>query len=112
MQENTTWSMRHNAYENYQKMRAFSRKKDASKELKKMKTQLKKLETKKKDIASRVKNFKKEIHPDLTGRQVYNNINKWRREGQCLSRKIRRHKMLIGFQQNITNIIIPIKMEV
>jgi uncharacterized protein (UPF0335 family) len=112
MQENTTWSMRHHAYENYKKMRAFSRKKYASKELKKMITQLKKLETKKKDIASRVKNFKKEIHPDLTGRQVYNNINKWRREGQCLSRKIRRHKMLIGFQQNITNIIIPIKMEV
>ena len=112
MQENTTWSMRHHAYENYKKMRAFSRKKGAPKELKKMITQLKKLETKKKDIASRLKNFKKEIHPNLTGRQVYSNISKWRGEGNFLSRKIRRHKMLIGFQQNITNIIIPIKMEV
>jgi len=112
MQENTTWSQRQHAYENYKKMRAFSRKKDAPKELKKMITQLKKLETKKKDIASRVKNFKKKIHPDLTGRQVYNNISKWRRARNLLCRKIRRRKMLIGFQQNITNIIIPIKMEV
>jgi len=112
MQENTTWSQRQHAYENYKKMRAFSRKKGAPKELKKMITQLKKLETKKKDIASRLKNFKKKIHTDLTGKHVYNNIIKWRRKGNFLSRKIRRRKMLIGFQQNITNIIIPIKMEV
>ena len=112
MDENTTWSQRHHAYENYKKMRAFSRKKEASDELKKMIKQLKKLETKMKNIVSNIKKFKSENHPDLTGSQVYNNICKLSRRRNLFRRKIRRYKMLIGFQQNITNIIIPIKMEV
>ena len=112
MDENTTWSQRHHAYENYKRMRAFSRKKEAPNELKKMITQLKKLETKMKNIVSNIKKFKSENHPDLTGSQVYNNIHKLSRRRNLFRRKIRRYKMLIGFQQNITNIIIPIKMEV
>jgi|SaaInlStandDraft_1057018.scaffolds.fasta_scaffold67352_2 hypothetical protein len=112
MDDNTTWAQKQRAFENYKKLRAMSRKKNAPTELKNMVKKLKKLENKKKESVKEKKIFKENKHPDLTGIQIFRHIIKLRGKIWSLERSIRRHKQLIGFQQNITNIILPIKMGV
>jgi hypothetical protein len=107
---NSNWNTRRAAFENYKKMRVLSRKKDAPKQLKKMIKHLKKIEEKHKDNCKQQKEFRKQKHPDLTGSQVYSTIIKYRRRGWKTRVQIRRYKELIGFQQRITNIIIPVKI--
>ncbi len=109
---NTNWSQRRTAYENYKKLRVISRKKDAPKNLKLSVNRLKKIEEKHKVIVQDLKKFKIDKHIEMTGKEVVDRFNKLRRKRWSLRWKIRRLKELIGFQQNITNIIIPIKHEI
>ena len=106
---NTDWAQRRVAYENYKQLRIFSRKKEAPIELKKMVIRLKKWEKKNKILIKETKEIKESKHPNLTGAQIWKKLITFRRKKWGYERKIRRLKELIGFQQNITNIIIPVK---
>jgi hypothetical protein len=106
-----THGQRITAYENYKKLRKLSRKKNASMELKNLVDRLKNWEKKNKDIIKDIKKLKTDKHIELTGKEVLNQYKKLRRRRWTVRYKIRRLKELIGFQQNITNIIIPIKHE-
>lgn len=110
--DNLHWSERQRAEQNYKRVRASSRKKDCPKHLKKMIEKLKQLEKKQKDRIKNFKEFKKSKQPDLTVNEIYKKYSKFRQDKWKLYRRIRRQKQLIGFQQNVVNIIIPVKQEV
>ena len=78
-------------------------------ELKKMVIRLKKWEKKNKILIKETKEIKESKHPNLTGAQIWKKLITFRRKKWGYERKIRRLKELIGFQQTITNIIIPVK---
>ena len=82
------------------------------KNIKKMVEKLKKLEKQQKDKRKEFKEFKKSKQPDLTVNEIHNMWSKFRRSKWQLYRRIRRQKALIGFQQNVVNIIIPVKQDV
>ena len=109
MEENTSWAQRRVAYENYKRLRIFSRKKEAPSSLKKMVIRLKKWEEKQRILIKEIKETKESKHPHLTGMQIWRKFRKLRTKKWRIYRQIRNLKELIGFQQNITNIIIPIK---
>ena len=109
---NLHWSERQRAEQNYKKVRASSRRKDCPKHLKKMIEKLKVLEKKQKDRIKNFQEFKKSKQPDLTVNEIYKKYSKFRQDKWKLYRRIRRQKALIGFQQNVVNIIIPVKQEV
>ena len=109
MEENTSWAQRRVAYENYKRLRIFSRKKEAPSSLKKMVMKLKKWEEKQRILIKEIKETKESKHPHLTGMQIWRKFRKLRTKKWRIYRQIRNLKELIGFQQNITNIIIPIK---
>ena len=109
MEENTSWAQRRVAYENYKQLRIFSRKKEAPSSLKKMVIRLKKWEEKQRILIKEIKETKESKHPNLTGIQIWKKFTKLRTKKWRISNRIRRLKELIGFQQNITNIIIPVK---
>ena len=73
---------------------------------------LKVLEKKQKDRNKNFKEFKKSKQPNLTVNEIHKKYSKFRRDKWSLYRRIRRQKTLIGFQQNVVNIIIPVKQEV
>lgn len=104
-----TWHQRKMAYENYKKLRSFSRKKTAPEQLKKLVSDLKKLEEKNSKLIKDFKNFKKSSFPDLTVSEIIKKHKIIKRNKFNLQWTIRRQKELIGFQHTITNIIIPIK---
>ena len=110
--DNLSWQSKLPAEQNYKRMRAFSRRKDAPKELKNMVKKLKKLEVLDKERAKEFKEFKASKIPDLTVQQIQKKYSNFRRKRWQMYRRIRRQKTLIGFQQNITNIIIPVKQVV
>jgi len=109
---NQHWSQNNAAILNYPKMRAFSRRKNASKDLKKKVKKLKELEEKNKKRVKDFRDFKNSKQPDLTVTQIHKKFTKFRRGRWGIGRRIRRQKMLIGYQQNIVNIIIPVKQNV
>ena len=109
---NLHWSERQRAEANYKKVRASSRRKDCPKRILKMIDKLKKLEKKQKDRNKNYQEFKKSKQPDLTVIEIYKKYSKFRRDKWSLYRRIRRQKSLIGFQQNVVNIIIPVKQDV
>ena len=100
---------KYTALDNYTTMRAYSRRKDAPKDLKKMVERLKKIEEIKNNHVNEFKTFKNNIHSDLTGVQIYRKYCNYRRKKWTLDRRIRKHKMLIGFQNKTKTIIIPVK---
>jgi len=110
--DNLHWSERQRAEENYKKVRASSRRKDCPKRILKMINKLKNLEKKQKDRNTNFKEFKISKQPDLTVTEIHKKYTKFRRDKWRLYRRIRRQKALIGFQQNVVNIIIPIKQDV
>ena len=109
---NLHWSERQRAEENYKKVRASSRRKDCPKRIIKMIEKLKKIEKQQKDRRKDFKEFKKSKQPDLTVDEIQKKYSKFRRGKWQLCRRIRRQKALIGFQQKVVNIIIPVKQEV
>jgi len=110
--DNLHWSERRCAEQNYQKIRASSRRKDCPPAIKKMVEKLKKLEKQQKDRSKNFKEFKKSKFPNKTVCEIHKEFTKFRRKKWLLYRRIRRQKALIGFQQNVVNIIIPVKQEV
>jgi len=110
--DNLHWSERQRAEENYKKVRASSRRKDCPKHLKKMIEKLKDLEKKQKDRIAEFKEFKISKQPDLTVSEINKKFCKFRQDKWRLYRRIRRQKALIGFQQNVVNIIIPVKQDI
>ena len=110
--DNLHWSERQRAEENYKKVRASSRRKDCPKHLKKMIEKLKELEKKQKDRIAEFKEFKISKQPDLTVSEINKKFCKFRQDKWRLYRRIRRQKALIGFQQNVVNIIIPVKQDI
>jgi G3E family GTPase len=110
--DNLHWSERQRAEENYKRVRASSRRKDCPKRILKMIEKLKKLEKQQKDRYKGFKEFKISKQPDLTVNEIQKKYTKFRRGKWRLYRRIRKQKSLIGFQQNVINIIIPVKQEV
>tara|TARA_Y100000389_G_scaffold188563_1_gene211308 strand:+ start:85 stop:498 length:414 start_codon:yes stop_codon:yes gene_type:complete len=109
---NLHWSERQHAEENYKKVKASSRRKDCPKHIIKMIEKLKKIEKQQKERRKNFKEFKKTKFPDKTADEIYKKHIKFRRDRWRIHRRIRRQKALIGFQQNVVNIIIPVKQEV
>ena len=107
--DNLHWSERRKAEANYKKVRASSRRKDCPKHILKMIKTLKKSEKQQKDRGKNFKEFKKSKQPDLTVHEIQKKYAKFRRDKWILERRIRKQKILLGFQQNIINIIIPVK---
>lgn len=110
--ENSRWFDRKLAMENYHKMRIFSRKENAPKELKKKVEQLKKMEEYLKNFKEEYKEFKNKIHTNITAKQIITKSRNYSLKSWRLTNKIRTQKELIGFSQNIVNIIIPVKQEI
>ena len=110
--DKTHWRAQHLALENYKTLRIQARKKDAPKQLKKMVEKLKKMEKKFKENSKSFKEFKKSKNLDLTVTQIHKKYYDYKRLNWHLKQKIRKQKILIGFQQNVVNIIIPIKKEI
>jgi hypothetical protein len=110
--DNLHWSERNRAEQNNKRVRASSRRKDCPKHLKKKIEKLKILEKKQKDRIAEFKKFKISKQPDLTVNEINKKFYKFKQEKWRLYRRIRRQKTLIGFQQNVVNIIIPIKQHV
>ena len=106
------WYSKTAALENYNTVRTYSRRKEAPKELKRMVARLKNIEIKKKMHVDEFKLFKKNKHGDLTGQEVHRKYCLYRRKKWGMDRRIRRHKMLIGFQNFAKSIIIPVKENV
>ena len=73
---------------------------------------LKKIENQQKERIKNFKDFKKTKFPDKTADEIYKEYMKFRRDKWRFYRRIRRQKALIGFQQNIVNIIIPVKQDI
>ena len=67
---------------------------------------LKKWEAKHSMLMKEIKEMKEAKHPNLTGIQIWQKFTKLRTKKWRTRFHIRRLKELIGFQQNITNIII------
>ena len=103
---------KHSALINYSFMRKYSKNKNAPKELKKMVEKLKKVEERKKNHMEEFKNFKKTKYSDLTALEVYKKYTNFITKRWEIDRRIRRHKMLIGFQHKSRTLIIPIKENV
>ena len=104
------WYDRILARANYNRLRIFSRRKDAPQGLKKKVEKLKKLEQKKRELNKEFKTFKKSKHPDMTGEKIGKKYITLRRKKWILRRKIAKHQELIGFQDKIVNIIIAIQI--
>lgn len=109
---NLHWSDRQRAEENYKRVRASSRRKDCPKRILKMIEKLKKIEKQQRDRSKDFKEFKKSKFADKTVSEIYKEYTQFRRDKWRLYRRIRRQKALIGFQENVVNIIIPVKQEV
>jgi len=110
--ENSRWFDRKIAMENYHKMRIFSRKENAPKELKQKVEKLKKIEEQFKKFKDELIEFKNKIHTDLTARQIITKSRNYSLKNWRLNNRIRTQKELIGFTQKIVNIIIPVKQEI
>ena len=110
--KNALWFDRKIAMENYQAMKRFSKKKDAPKQLITKIERLKKMEDKLKEFKADLKEFKNKIHTDLTAKQILTKNSSLNTANWHLKHKIRTQKELIGFQQQIIKIIIPVKQEV
>ena len=110
--DNLHWTERQRAEENYKRVRASSRRKDCPKNILKMIKKLIELETLQKDRYKNFKEFKKSKQPDLLVNDIWKKYKYFRSTKWRLHRRIRRQKQLIGFQQNVVNIIIPVKQEV
>ncbi len=110
--ENSRWFDRKLAMANYHKMRIFSRRENAPKELKKKVEQLKKMEEYLKNFKEEYKEFKNKIHTNFTAKQIITKSRNYSLKSWRLTNKIRTQKELIGFSQNIVNIIIPVKQEI
>lgn len=110
--DNLHWSERQRAAENYKRVRASSRRKDCPKHIKNMIGKLKKIENQQKERIKNFKDFKKTKFPDKTADEIYKEYMKFRRDKWRFYRRIRRQKALIGFQQNVVNIIIPVKQDI
>ena len=107
--DNLHWSARQRAEANYKRVRASSRRKDCPKSTLKMIEKLKNIEKQQKDRSKNFQEFKKTKFPNKTANQIYKEYIKFRQDKWKLYRRIKRQKALIGFQQNIINIIIPVK---
>ena len=103
------WHERESAMLNYVEMRRFSRKKIAPQKLKNMVKKLKKMEETDKKRRKDFIQFKKSKFSDQTAGQLHTTYCRFRRGKWRNRRNIRRQKLLIGFQQNVVNIIIPVK---
>ena len=112
--EKVSWRDRDRAFAEYKRLRAFSRRKTAPKELQKKMNDIKKLEEKEKKIKKEFQDFKKNIPPDnLTVKQIVTKYNDMRSKTYKIKWKLRKKKQLIGFSSNnIINIIIPVKQNV
>jgi len=97
---------------NYHNMRIFSRRENAPKELKKKVEQLKKMEEYLKNFKEEYKEFKNKIHTNFTAKQIITKSRNYSLKSWRLTNKIRTQKELIGFNQKIVNIIIPVKQEI
>ena len=109
--EKISWGRRNNAFIQYKRLRAFSRRKNAPKELKDKIARIKKYEDKEKKFFEDFKKFKNS-KPDseLTVNEIIKKYNNMRRKKWKMRWDLRKKKQLIGFtSNNITNIIIPIK---
>ena len=73
---------------------------------------LKKLEKQDLERKKNFNEFKKTKFTDKTSSQIYKMYIDFRNKKWRLARRIKRQKMLIGFQQKVVNIIIPVKEEV
>ena len=109
---NVPWISRKVAQENYKHMRILSRKKNAPKELVKKVEKLKKMEDNEIKFKKDFKNFKESKHPDLTVNEIMKKHNNYNIKQWKIHNNIKLQKELIGFQQNIVNIIIPVKKEI
>ena len=112
--EKVPWRDREKAFQQYKKLRAFSRRKNAPKELKKKINELKKLEEKEKKIKKEFQMFKKNKPPEnMSVQQIISKNRDMRYNIRKMKWKLKRKKQLIGFSSNnIINIIIPVKQNV
>lgn len=110
--DNLHWSDLQGAFHNYKNVRAASRRKDFPENVKKMIEKLKKLEKQDLERKKNFNEFKKTKFTDKTSSQIYKMYIDFRNKKWRLARRIKRQKMLIGFQQKVVNIIIPVKEEV
>ena len=107
------WSIRQGAMENYKRLRMQSRRKNASKELKKQIDSLKKLENKFKKIKKEYTEWKNTIHKDKTYKELSVINRKYRSKKWQCERTIRMRKVGIGIStQGTTPIIIATKINV
>lgn len=109
--KNVHWSARQRAEDNYKIIRARYRGKKCPKHIKKMIERLKKMEEKYINICKKFKKFKGS-KSELTVHEIHKKYVKYRRDRWSLQRRIRSQKALIGYQNNIVNIIIPVKQGV
>ena len=109
--EKVSWGRRNNAFIQYKRLRAFSRRKNAPKELKDKIARIKKYEDKEKKFFEDFKQFKNsKPSPDLTVNEIVKKYNNMRKKKWKIRWDLRKRKQLIGFtSNNITNIIIPVK---
>ena len=112
--EKVSWRDRDRAFTEYKRLRAFSRRKNAPKELKKKINDIKKLEEKEKKMKKEFQDFKNNKPSDnLSVKQIVTKYNDMRSRNCKMKWKLRRKKQLIGFSSNnIINIIIPVKQNV
>jgi hypothetical protein len=97
------------AFQNYKTIRAMSRGKNTTPEIKKKIKKLIKLEKKYKNLKKEINDFDNSCHPNMTTKQIIKKHRSYRGKKWKLDKTIERHKQLIGFSSKITNIIIPIK---
>ena len=104
------WDSRNKALMNFKKIKAFSRRKVASKSLKKEIAAIKKGDDKRKQFIKELNEFKKSTPGDMTVRSIIAKYDKMWRKTLIIRKSINRRKILVGLTyNNITNIIIPIK---
>jgi hypothetical protein len=98
--------------DDYVKMRRLSRKKDASKHLKKKVAKLKIMEKKMKNILKEIRDFRKSKQPELTVSQIITKSRKIKGRKWKLKRNINNLKQFIGLTNPEIQIIIPVKVEI
>tara|TARA_Y100000590_G_scaffold468330_1_gene650701 strand:+ start:1040 stop:1447 length:408 start_codon:yes stop_codon:yes gene_type:complete len=98
--------------ENYKKLRAYSRKKNAPKSLKDHVCRIKKLEERIKKYVKENKQWRESISTDLTNRQIMSQGWKKKRYLWKIKRQLRYAKIALGATQEIVPIIIATKIKV
>lgn len=111
--DNYSWQYKRKLlHENYIEMRKFSKKKDASKELKKKIEKLKKTEEKYKIATKEMTDFLNSKPENMRVKQLISKGRKLRGKKWELKRNIIKMKTYIGLSNPVINIIIPKKVEV